>query len=130
MSWLNKILGSSVKETLSTVFDGIDKISTTKEEKATLRSQALQHIIADKQDARSMYKSDSSLQKMFAIFFLVFWFALTVFLILVIFKSGVKLDEWKIAFLSSIWGGLSSKLNTIVDFLFGGSHNPMDITKK
>lgn len=129
MSWLTKLFSTGVKETLSTVFDGIDKISTTKEEKAALRSQALQQVIGDRKDARSMYKNDSSLQKIFAIVFLIAWVALTWFLLQHFAFNTIVLEEWQIGFIGTIYGAINTKLSTVIDFLFGGSHQG-DITKK
>jgi hypothetical protein len=37
-----------------------------------------------------------------------------------VFRS-IELQDWQIAFISSINGGISTKLSTIIDFLFGGS---------
>ncbi|MCU4166620.1 hypothetical protein [Carboxylicivirga caseinilyticus] len=37
-----------------------------------------------------------------------------------VFKT-IQLQDWQIAFVSSINGGISTKLSTIIDFLFGGS---------
>ncbi len=107
------------------VFDGIDKITTTDAEKEELKQKALGLYLDDVKSARTMYMSDSSLQKIFAITFLVAYISLTALLVWglwVYVKAGViDAPEWVVAFISSLWGGLSAKLNTIVDFLFGSS---------
>ena len=121
MSIWTKLFSTGISETLSTVFDGIDKISTTKEEKEILRLKAIELTLKDRSSARDMFGKDSILQKIFALFFLVAWFSITAFLLYYVITGTAELADWKIALISSIWGGLSSKLNTIVDFLFGGS---------
>jgi hypothetical protein len=35
--------------------------------------------------------------------------------------GNIHLEDWQIAFVSSINGGISTKLSTIIDFLFGGA---------
>ena len=68
-----------------------------------------------------MYKQDSWLQKAFAIFFLVACCGLTYVILTYFIFDTIKLDDWQIAFVSSINGGISTKLSTIIDFLFGSS---------
>ena len=78
----------------------------------------------DKKDARSLYKVDSSLQKTFAITFLSLYIVLS-FVVLIglylISIQGLKLDNYVVSFVSTLHGGMSMKVGTIVDFLFGSS---------
>ena len=78
----------------------------------------------DKKDARSLYKVDSSLQKVFAITFLSLYIILS-FVVLIglylISIKGLKLDNYVVSFVSTLHGGMSMKVGTIVDFLFGSS---------
>jgi hypothetical protein len=78
----------------------------------------------DKKDARSLYKVDSSLQKVFAITFLSLYIILS-FVVLIglylISIQGLKLDNYVVSFVSTLHGGMSMKVGTIVDFLFGSS---------
>jgi Icc-related predicted phosphoesterase len=78
----------------------------------------------DKKDARSLYKVDSSLQKVFAITFLSLYIVLS-FVVLcglyLISIQGLKLDNYVVSFVSTLHGGMSMKVGTIVDFLFGSS---------
>ena len=78
----------------------------------------------DKKDARSLYKVDSSLQKIFAITFLSLYIVLS-FVVLIglylISIQGLKLDNYVVSFVSTLHGGMSMKVGTIVDFLFGSS---------
>ena len=78
----------------------------------------------DKKDARSLYKVDGSLQKVFAITFLSLYIVLS-FVVLIglylISIQGLKLDNYVVSFVSTLHGGMSMKVGTIVDFLFGSS---------
>jgi len=80
--------------------------------------------LEDKKDARSLYKVDSSLQKIFAITFLSLYIVLS-FVVLIglylISIQGLKLDNYVVSFVSTLHGGMSMKVGTIVDFLFGSS---------
>jgi hypothetical protein len=99
----------------------IDEIFTTKEEKLEAKKELFKLAISDKDSARKMYEFDSTLQKIFAMFFLFAWVFLTVLILNYFVFKKVDLLDWQIAFVSTIYGGISTKLGTIVDFLFGGS---------
>lgn len=80
--------------------------------------------LEDRKDARGLYKVDSSLQKIFAITFLTLYIVLS-FVVLIglylISIQGLKLDNYVVSFVSTLHGGMSMKVGTIVDFLFGSS---------
>ena len=80
--------------------------------------------LEDRKDARELYKVDSSLQKIFAITFLSLYIVLS-FVVLIglylISIQGLKLDNYVVSFVSTLHGGMSMKVGTIVDFLFGSS---------
>jgi len=131
--FLAKIFGGGSGQGNSVVKDvleGIDGLTTSKEEKEELRLKALSIYIDDVKNARQMYMTDNWLQKVFAIVFLIAYILLTSLLVWglwVYVKAGViDVPEWVVAFISSLWGGLSAKLNTIVDFLFGSSQGSQD----
>lgn len=130
MKVINKLFNSGLKETIGTVFEGIDSISTSREEKAALRAQALDKIIADRNSARDMYSKDNVLQKLFALFFLIIWATILAGMLYYFIFTKIELSDWQIAFINTIWGGISMKLSTIVDFLFGSSEGQKDITRK
>lgn len=78
----------------------------------------------DKADARQMYKEDSGLQKTFAITFLVCYILLTVLMLFGFYQIGmneVKVPNYVVAFITSVYTGMSMKVNTIIEFLFGSS---------
>ena len=81
-------------------------------------------LLKDKADARAMYKEDSGLQKTFAITFLVCYILLTILMLFGFYQIGVKevkIANYVVAFVTSVYTGMSMKVNTIVEFLFGSS---------
>ncbi len=131
VGFLSKILGGGAGSTVvKDVLEGIDSLTTSKEEKEELKLKAMNIYIDDVKNARTMYMTDSWLQKVFAMVFLIAYILLTSLLVWglwVYVKDGsVDAPEWVVAFISSLWGGLSAKLNTIVDFLFGSSKGSQD----
>ena len=120
--WLS---GNVIKD----VGDAIDKLTTTKEEKLQGKMELFKMAVADRSSAREMYQNDSWLQKAFAIFFLIAWCALTFVMLNYFVFQTIDLQDWQIAFISSINGGISTKLSTIIDFLFGGSVSAVNNVK-
>jgi len=118
---LAKIFGSGISKTLKEGTNLIDEIFTTKEEKLQAKIELFKMTITDRDSARGMYATDSWLQKSFALFFLLAWIALTALMLNHFVFDSIELTDWQISFVSSINGGISTKLSTIVDFLFGGS---------
>lgn len=141
MSIFKKIFSTGAKEVVSTVGTVLDNLITSKEEKEAAKlaieqeinrhMEAIMHdttrqtelILADKQSARDMYKHNSGLQKIFALCFLGMYMALSILMlckILGVFGVEVpKIDEFGTIWISTLWGGMTAKLNTITDFLFG-----------
>jgi hypothetical protein len=78
----------------------------------------------DKADARQMYREDNGLQKIFAIVFLCCYILLTILMLYGFYKIGineVKIQNYVVAFVTSVYTGMSMKVNTIIEFLFGSS---------
>jgi hypothetical protein len=121
MKLLKKLTNAGVAETLKEGTKLIDEIFTTKEEKLQGKMELFKMAVADRGSAREMYAKDSWLQKTFAIFFLVAWCGLTALMLSYFIFRTIQLADWQIAFISSINGGISTKLSTIIDFLFGGA---------
>jgi len=137
MSWLSELVGGSAGEIIKSVGEVADRFITTDEDKIlwetkksewSLQFKKLEFdveksILEDKQSAREMYKKDSSLQKAFALVFLSGYIVLTIFIIYAMFSNVLPpLDNWQVALISSVFTAMSTKVNTIVDFLFGSSH--------
>jgi len=148
------IIPSSGKNLIESGADIIDRFVDTKGEKAEREVAAVaakrefdllirefevranEATLKDRQDARSMYKEgDNLLQKIYAMFFLAAYFAIISFMIYTLFgpafsASVIEIPAWGISLISSIFGGMSTKVNTITDFLFGGSQGERDNTSR
>jgi hypothetical protein len=90
-----------------------------------LEMEAEQKYFEDRASARDMYKADNSLQKVYAMTFLVGYILLTgvmlYFLMGWIGAKEVNVPDWAVALISSIYGALSAKVGTVTDFYFGSS---------
>jgi len=78
----------------------------------------------DRANARNMYKEDNALQKVFAITFLACYIGMTILMLYGFYKVGiaeVEVANYVVAFVTSVYTGMSMKVNTIVEFLFGSS---------
>lgn len=129
MNLFGKLKNAGVSETLKEGTKLIDEIFTTKEEKLQGKMELFKMAVSDRDSAREMYSKDSWLQKTFAISFLMAWVVLTVLMLRYFIFQSIQLDDWQIAFVSSINGGISTKLSTIVDFLFGGAISSVNNVK-
>lgn len=145
-NWLQSAIGNTASEVVSSVGETIDRFVTTDEEKAAarielrkldLRFQQLEMdaqaaVLRDRQSARAMYEKDSSLQKVYAVIFLVGYIGLSGALLYWIFgmltgnSFAQELPNWAAALLSTVFTAMSTKVNTITDFLFGGSQSDRD----
>ncbi len=130
MPALSKLLGSvGIDKIVDSVASAADDLFTSKEEKAQLKLELEKAIFQDRSDARRMYENNSSLQKVYAIVFLVSYVFLTAGMLVFVIriaKGGTDIPDWAIGFISSIWGGMSTKVGTITDFLFGSSKSSQD----
>lgn len=81
--------------------------------------------IDDRKDARAMYSNNNQLQKVYALVFLSAYVLLTLSVILMIYNTAAKavhVPDWAIGTISTLFGGMSMKVSTINDFLFGSSY--------
>ncbi|MCZ8353961.1 MAG: hypothetical protein O9340_04450 [Cyclobacteriaceae bacterium] len=143
MSWIAKILGIKPEKVVDSVGNILDGLITNKEELAAAKlaidkelhrhhevllenaNRELEAILNDKASAREMFKANSSLQKVYAITFLVAYVALSTTLIIAALDKA-EIADYAIALISSIFGAMTTKVGTITDFLFGsslGSHS-------
>jgi len=74
----------------------------------------------DRKDARKLYTNDSIIQKLFAIIFLIGYGFLSWYLLYILMGNS-NLPKLAETMITMIWTGTSTKLNTIIDFFFGGS---------
>tara|TARA_Y100000592_G_scaffold95661_1_gene162669 strand:- start:1166 stop:1561 length:396 start_codon:yes stop_codon:yes gene_type:complete len=111
----------------------LDEVITTDEERdaakqkleALLKSHEKEMFeleVEDRKSARSMYADDASIQKILALVFTVAYFALSFIMFRYFVTGDLSLGEFEISFISTIFGAMSAKVNTVVDFFFGGSH--------
>lgn len=138
-AWLGNILGKGTGDLISSIGDTAKKFITTEQDRQAfemalqkaaldakrLEMEAEQEYFKDRSSARDMYKHDNSLQKIFALTFLVGYIALTVVMLYLLVgwigEKAIEIPDWAVALISSIYGALSAKVGTITDFLFGSS---------
>ena len=110
----------------------LDKVITTDKErdeaKLALRrllldaeTEAFKQEVEDRKSARDMYKDDAFIQKILATLFTAAYFGLSFMMFRVFVMGDLELGEFEISFISTIFGAMSAKVNTVVDFFFGGS---------
>jgi len=110
----------------------IDEVVTTDEERLALK-QKLEEVVQnhekemyaleveDRKSARSMFSDDNIIQKALAIIFTTAYFFLSYTMFKYFVMNTLELSDYEIGFISTVFGAMSSKVNTIVDFFFGGS---------
>jgi len=146
MSWISDVFGGTFGTVISSVGETIDRFVTTDEDKVRAElakaeielkfkraeMEAEMKYFADRQSAREMYMKDSGLQKTFAVVFLIGYLLVTGFMIWMVLKwaGGVDLPDWGVMLISAVFTAMSTKVNTIVDFLFGGSKGQDDSEKR
>lgn len=110
----------------------LDEVITTKEERELVKvkmkeilldaeANTFKNEVEDRKDARSLYKSDALIQKILATIFTTAYFGLSYTMFRYFVMKDVELSDYEIGFMSTIFGAMSSKVNTIIDFFFGGS---------
>jgi hypothetical protein len=110
----------------------LDKVVTTDKErdeaKLALRrllleaeTEAFAKEVEDRKSARDMYKDDALIQKILASLFTLAYFGLSFMMFRYFVMGDLNLGEFEISFISTIFGAMSAKVNTVVDFFFGGS---------
>jgi hypothetical protein len=110
----------------------IDEVVTTKEEKLRLKQEFESMIkthekemyeleVADRKSSRTMFSDDSLIQKVLAIIFTCAYFFLSYVMFRYFVINTLELSDYEIGFISTVFGAMSSKVNTIIDFFFGGS---------
>ena len=110
----------------------LDEVITTDEEreqaklelkKVLLQAErkAFEKEVEDRKSARDLYKDDALIQKLLATLFTVAYFGITFVMFQYFVTKSLDLGEFEISFISTIFGAMSAKVNTIIDFFFGGS---------
>jgi hypothetical protein len=110
----------------------LDKVITTDKERDEAKlalkrllleaeQEAFKQEVEDRKSARDMYKDDALIQKILATLFTAAYFGLSFMMFRVFVMQDINLGEFEVSFISTIFGAMSAKVNTVVDFFFGGS---------
>ena len=138
---IQNILGGLFGKVLDNAEGILDKVITTDKErdeaKLAIKSvmleaerEAFAKEVEDRKSARDMYKDDAIIQKVLATLFTVAYFGITYVMFNYFVTQSIELGEFEISFISTIFGAMSAKVNTIIDFFFGGSSNKNEQTNK
>ena len=129
---IGKFIGGLFGKIVDNAEGILDKVITTDKErdeaKLALRrllldaeTEAFKQEVEDRKSARDMYKDDALIQKILAALFTVAYFGLSFMMFRFFILGDLNLGEFEISFISTIFGAMSAKVNTVVDFFFGGS---------
>ena len=138
---INNLIGGLFGKVLDNAEGILDKVITTDKErdeaKLALKSimfeaerEAFAKEVEDRKSARDMYKDDAIIQKVLATLFTVAYFGITFVMFNYFVTKSLELGEFEISFISTIFGAMSAKVNTIIDFFFGGSSKKNEQTNK
>ena len=105
----------------------LDKVVTTDKErdeaKLALRrllleaeTEAFKKEVEDRKSARDMYKDDALIQKILATLFTAAYFGLSFMMFRFFVMGDIDMGEFEISFVSTIFGAMSAKVNTVVDY--------------
>lgn len=148
-NFFTKIFAGGATGIITGIADTADRFIQTPEEKAIFKLEVMnyememkrlimqgeQEYAKDRQNAREMYMKDSSLQKIFAIVFLVGYIFLSTSMVVIVFGFfgvglGSNMEPFQASLISMVFTAMSTKINTITDFLFGGSKKQDDSGEK
>tara|TARA_R110002020_G_scaffold41605_4_gene122594 strand:- start:5725 stop:6144 length:420 start_codon:yes stop_codon:yes gene_type:complete len=129
---VNKMLGGLFGKLVQSAEGILDEVITTDEEREKVKleikkimldaeREAFTKEVEDRKSARQMYKDDAIIQKVLATLFTLAYFGLTYVMFRYFVLKDVVLGDYEIGFISTTFGAMSAKVNTIVDFFFGGS---------
>ena len=129
---IGNIIGSLFSKVVDNAEGILDKVITTDKErdeaKLALKQllleaerEAFAKEVEDRKSARDMYKDDAIIQKILATLFTIAYFGLSFMMFRFFVMGDIDMGEFEISFISTIFGAMSAKVNTVVDFFFGGS---------
>ena len=129
---IGNIIGGLFSKGVDNAEGILDKVITTDKErdeaKLALKQllleaerEAFAKEVEDRKSARDMYKDDALIQKILASLFTIAYFGLSFMMFRFFVMGDLNLGEFEISFISTIFGAMSAKVNTVVDFFFGGS---------
>ena len=137
---IGKFIGGLFGKVVENAEGILDKVITTDKERDEAKlalkrllleaeAEAFAKEVEDRKSARDMYKDDAIIQKILATLFTVAYFGLSFMMFRVFVMGDLDLGEFEISFISTIFGAMSAKVNTVVDFFFGGSSKKNEQTK-
>ena len=129
---IGNIIGGLFSKVVDNAEGILDKVITTDKErdeaKLALKSllleaerEAFAKEVEDRKSARDMYQDDALIQKILASLFTIAYIGLSFMMFRYFVMGDLELGEFEISFISTIFGAMSAKVNTVVDFFFGGS---------
>ena len=129
---IGKFIGGLFGKVVDNAEGILDKVITTDKERDEAKlalkrllleaeTEAFKQEVEDRKSARDMYKDDALIQKILATLFTVAYFGLSFMMFRFFVMGDLNLGEFEISFISTIFGAMSAKVNTVVDFFFGGS---------
>ena len=129
---IGNIIGGLFSKVVENAEGILDKVITTDKErdeaKLALKSilleaekEAFAKEVEDRKSARDMYKDDAIIQKILATLSTIAYFGLSFMMFRYFVTGDLDLGEFEISFIPTIFGAMSAKVNTVVDFFFGGS---------
>jgi hypothetical protein len=138
---INNLVGGLFGKIVDNAEGILDKVITTDKErdeaKLALKKllldaerEAFAKEVEDRKSARDLYKDDAIIQKVLATLFTIAYFGITFVMFNYFVTKAIDLGEFEISFISTIFGAMSAKVNTIIDFFFGGSSNKNEKIKE
>ena len=129
---IGKFIGGLFGKVVENAEGILDKVITTDKERDEAKlafrrllleaeTEAFNKEVEDRKSARDMYKDDAIIQKILATLFTIAYFGLSFMMFRYFVTGDLELGEFEISFISTIFGAMSAKVNTVVDFFFGGS---------
>ena len=138
---INNLIGGLFGKVVENAEGILDKCITTDKERDAAKlaikklmleaeKEAFAKEVEDRKSARDMYKDDAIIQKVLATLFTIAYFGITFVMFNYFVTKSIDLGEFEISFISTIFGAMSAKVNTIVDFFFGGSSKKNEQSKE
>ena len=129
---INILIGGLFSKVVDNAEGILDKVITTDKERDEAKlalkrllleaeQEAFAKEVEDRKSARDMYKDDAIIQKILATLFTIAYFGLSFMMFRFFVMGDIDMGEFEISFISTIFGAMSAKVNTVVDFFFGGS---------
>ena len=129
---IGKFIGGLFGKVVDNAEGILDKVITTDKERDEAKlalkrllleaeQEAFKQEVEDRKSARDMYKDDAIIQKILATLFTIAYFGLSFMMFRFFVMGDIDMGEFEISFISTIFGAMSAKVNTVVDFFFGGS---------